>query len=247
MEFHVTIAGCCIGVSALYDSTRDFFRDYLTPDTPAFSVAVTQADIEFERQKSAAEDVREGHPVRNFPDSYLETIAVQRKVAEHLFDFDTLLVHGSVVAVDGVGYLFTAKSGTGKSTHTRLWREVFGDRAVMVDDDKPFLHLGETGVTVYGTPWNGKHGIGSNISVPLKAICILERGEENQIRPILPREAIFMLLQQSNRPQDPGKMARYMELIDRLTAGVAFYRMGCNMDPSAASVAYEGMCRQGEA
>ena len=156
-----------------------------------------------------------------------------------MLDFDTVLFHGSVIAVDGVGYLFTAKSGTGKSTHTRLWREYFGERAVMVNDDKPLLHIADT-VTAYGTPYNGKHRLGTNTSVPLKAICILTRAENNHIEPIT-REQYTMLLQQVYRPADMLKMVKTLELVDRLADGVKLYRLGCNMDISAAKVAYEGM------
>ena len=152
-----------------------------------------------------------------------------------------LRFHGSVVAVDGEGYLFTAKSGTGKSTHTRLWREVLGDRAVMVNDDKPFLCFSESGVLVCGSPWNGKHRLGANLTVPLKAVCILERGEENRIRSIAPKEALTMLVQQSNRPRAAQLMPKYLELLDRLAQGTDFYRLQCNMDPEAARIAYDTM------
>ena len=240
-HFVVRIADYMIGVNALLHTTRGFFIDYLTDAEPEFSVTVTPEDIAFERAKSAREDALEGIPTREYADAYLETIALQRKIAEKLFEFDTLLFHGSVVAVDGQAYLFTAKSGTGKSTHTRLWRELFGDRAVMVNDDKPFLRITDEGVIACGTPWNGKHRLGTNISLPLKAICVLERGEENQIRQIAGKDAVFMLLQQSNRPMNRALMPRYMELLDELSKKVAFYRMQCNMDPSAAVVSYETM------
>ena len=241
IQFRIRVAGCVAGATVLHESTRDYCAAYLTEDAADFSVAVTPEDMAFEREKSAREDALEGLPVRRLSDAMLETTALQRKIAERLFDYDTLLFHGSVVAVDGVGYLFTAKSGTGKSTHTRLWRQVFGDRAVMVNDDKPFLRITESGVEACGTPWKGKHGLGTNIRVPLRAICILERGQENRIRPIPAGEALFMLLQQSNRPLDPRKMPQYMELLDQLSAGVKFYRLECNMDPEAALVAFEGM------
>ena len=157
-----------------------------------------------------------------------------------MLDFNTVLFHGSVVAVDGVGYLFTAKSGTGKSTHTRLWREYFGNRAVMVNDDKPLLHIADT-VTAYGTPYNGKHRLGTNTSVPLKAICILTRAEDNHIEAITREQAYTMLLQQVYRPADMLKMTKTLELVDRLADSVKLYRLGCNMDISAAKIAYEGM------
>ena len=88
---------------------------------------------------------------------------IYRKIADALVDDGVILYHGSVIAVDGQGYLFTAKSGTGKSTHTALWRELFGERAVMVNDDKPLLRVKDDQVTVYGTPWNG-----NRLSDPVK-------------------------------------------------------------------------------
>lgn len=238
------IAGHVAAVKSIYPSTKRFCAEFLCDEVPDFSVSVTPEDICFEREKSAREDALEGIPVRQFTDAYLETIAVQRKIAEALFEYDTILFHGSVVAVDGTAYLFTAKSGTGKSTHTRLWREAFGDRAVMINDDKPFLGVDDTGVTAYGSPWNGKHGIGSNKSAPLKAICILLRGEENSICRISAKEAVSMLLQQSSRPQNKRMILQYMQLLDRITERVVFYQLRCNMESEAAMVAYETMANE---
>lgn len=129
------IADKVVEVTSIYDDVHKYCADYQTDEPADYSVITTQADIDFEREKSAREDEVEGIPVRHFSDSYLEELAVYRKIAEKMLEYDTVLFHGSVVAVDNVGYLFTAKSGTGKSTHTRLWREYFGDRAVMVNDD----------------------------------------------------------------------------------------------------------------
>lgn len=241
MEYTCKIAGQIVSVSVRYESTREFCKAYLCNGEPDFSIVVTEADIAYEREKHAREDHLAGYPTRTRSDAYLETIAVQRKIAEKLFEYDTLLFHGSVVAVDGIAYLFTAKSGTGKSTHTRLWREVFENRAVMINDDKPFLGITATGVLAYGSPWNGKHGLGTNSCVPLGAICILERGEKNHIQQISAKKAVFMLLQQSNRPMDGKLMSKYMEMIGRLADNVSFYQMACNMETEAARIAFEAM------
>ncbi len=235
------IADKVVEVNSIYDEVHEYCSEYLTDDQADYTVTTTQADIDYERKKSAREDEIEGIPVRRFSDSYLEELAVYRRIAEKMIEFDTVLFHGSVIAVDGAGYLFTAKSGTGKSTHTRLWRAYFGDRAVMVNDDKPLLHIAESGVIAYGTPYNGKHRLGSNISVPLKAICILNRSADNHIEPISFEQAYNMLVQQVYRPADMLKMAKTLELVDRLADSVNFYRLGCNMDISAAKVAFEGM------
>ena len=240
-QFIMKIAGRVVCVNAQYPSTREYCKAYICDGEPDFSVEITPQDIDLECKISAQERAIEGLQPYNFQAFQLERTALQRKLAEKLFEYDTLVFHGSVIAVDGEGYLFTAKSGTGKSTHTRLWREMLGDRAVMVNDDKPFLRVKSDGVSAYGSPWNGKHGLGNNVEVPLKAICILERGEQNEIRRISAKEAVVMLLQQSNRPKQPQLMLKYMELLESIAGKTAFYRLKCNMDPEAAQVSYHAM------
>ena len=231
-----------IAITVLHEDTARLCADYIAAGgRPDLTVRTDQADIDFEREKSAREAAREGAPLRHFPDGYLETLAVLRKIAERMPFFDTILFHGSCVAVDGQGYLFTAKSGTGKSTHTRLWREYLGERALMVNDDKPLIRLTEQGAVICGTPWNGKHRLSTNISVPLKALCLLERGEENTIRQIPSAEALPFLLQQVYRPGDREALVRTLDLIGRLSGSVRLYRLSCNMDPQAAVTAYEAM------
>ena len=238
---NIRLANHVICVETLYLNIAQSYPDYLDEGQAGFKIEISEHDISYERAKTIREDAYEGLTPREYPDAYLETTAIQRKITEKFFEYNILLFHGSVIAVDGVAYLFTAKSGTGKSTHTRLWREMFGDRAVMVNDDKPFLKLTEEGVIACGSPWNGKHRLGSNIMVPLKAICVLERGEENEITRIPSRDALQMLFQQSSRPMNRALMPKYMELVDRLANSVEFYRLKCNMDPEAAKVSFEGM------
>lgn len=242
-EFLIEIAGYTAAVSSLFESTKDYCRNYLTGKAPHFSVTVSREDLAFEQEALRQEALEEGIKIRKFTDPFLERTAIQRKFAEFLFDRGVLMTHGSTVAVDGKAYLFTAKCGTGKSTHTRLWRQVFGDRAVMVNDDKPFLKITESGVLACGSPWSGKHGLDTNITAPLQGICILQRGTENQIRRITPEEAIPMLLHQSYCPLDPEKRVRFEELVSLLAEKTPLWQMACNMDPSAAEVSHSAMCR----
>jgi len=242
-QFTSYFGGYSFDITYLYSATESYCEKYLCNEESDITIVLNQSDITFERQKAAREDALEGFPAREYSDAYLETLALLRKVTEALFDYDTILFHGSVIAVDNKAYLFTAKRGTGKSTHTRLWREMLGDRAIMVNDDKPFLKIDPEGITACGSPWMGKHRLGSNIQVPLKAICILERGAENQICRIDPKDAVHMLLQQSSRPMDRKKFPQYLDLIDQLCQKVEFYRLNCNMDPEAARIAYEAMSK----
>lgn len=240
-NFTIKLTDKNIAVSSLHSFVKEYCKDYLTSEPEDLSIYISQSDIDYEREKSRQEDIKENMPVRDFPDYYLETLAVYRRIADKLIDFNTILFHGSVISVDGIGYLFTAKSGTGKSTHTRLWREYFRERAVMVNDDKPLIRITENGAAVYGTPWDGKHRLSTNISVPLKAVCILERSAENHIEEITAKQAYNMLVQQVHKPKEPQRLMKTLNLIDRLTEKVGLYRLGCNMDISTAEAAYNTM------
>lgn len=239
--FRIEIAGSVFQITSLFDSTRDYCRNYLTEKAAHFSLAVFPEDLLSEQQFLDEEAREEGLKRRKFTDPFLERTALQRKVAECLFSRDTLLFHGSAVAVDGKGYLFTASCGTGKSTHTRLWREVFRNRAVMVNDDKPFLKITEAGILMYGAPWSGKHGLDTNICVPLQGICILSRGTENVIHPLSPAEALPMLAHQSCAPSDSGQQPRFRQLVEALSGAVPLWHMACTKDPAAAWVSFEAM------
>ena len=228
-----------ISICSINSEIHDLCKDYQTEGTAEISVKIKKTDIEKERIRSINDDNQKGIPHRQFSDDYLETLAVYRQIAEKMPFFNVVLFHGSAISVDGQGYLFTAKSGTGKSTHTRLWRELLGERAVMVNDDKPLIRITDTDVIVYGTPWDGKHRLSNNIAVPLRSICILDRAEENSIREITKEEAYPMLVQQVYRPSDNDAMIKTLELIDRLD--VRLYHLSCNMDISAAQLAFSTM------
>ena len=244
-EFHLKIAGAVAAITSLFDSTPHYLRAYLTEEAPHFSVTVTEENLRFEQAELDAEAVEEGFRRRVFTDPFLERAAIQRAFAEFLFERNVLLIHGSAVAVDGKAYLFMARSGTGKSTHTRYWREAFGQRAVMINDDKPFLQLTVDGAVAFGSPWSGKHGLDSNISAPLAGICILERGMENEIWPISPEEALPMALRQGYCPMDQKKHAQFEALIRQMVETVPLWRMRCTKAPEAAHIAYDAMKKPG--
>ena len=238
----IELAGITFRILSQYPDIERLCHAYKTMDPPEIELRISLGDITLERERSARDDIRCGRQVKDWPDGYLETLAVYRKIAERMPAYNTFLFHGSCVAVDGIGYLFTAKSGTGKSTHSRLWRELLGDRAVMVNDDKPLIRVNPDGTaTVYGTPWDGKHHLSTNIAVPLKAICILERAKQNTIRQITAGEAYPMLLQQAYRPMDSTALSKTLTLIDKLAASVSLWGLGCNTDIEAARIAYETM------
>ena len=230
------IAGLATCVQPMFSSTREYCRPYLTQRQPEFFIEITTEDLLRQQALLDEEADREGLRRRTFTEPFLERTVIQEKIAEKLLERATILLHGSTVAVDGQAYLFTAPCGTGKSTHTRLWREQFSDRAVMVNDDKVFLQLRPEGVWAYGSPWTGKHGIGTNISVPLKGICFLQRGTENRIQKAMPEKWLPELIHQSFLPEE-----RYSPLVLQLAQKVPLWEMYCTKDPQAAAVAYAAM------
>ena len=232
----IEIAGLATHVQPLYGSTKEYCRPYLTDREAEFFIEITVEDLIRQQALLDQEADREGLRRRKFTDPFLERTVIQEKIAEKLLERDTLLLHGSTVAMDGQAYLFTAPCGTGKSTHTRLWREQFGDRAVMVNDDKVFLQLRQNSVWAYGSPWTGKHGIGTNISVPLKGICFLQRGTENKIQKAMPEKWLPELIHQSFLPEE-----QYSDLVLRLAQKIPLWEMSCTKDPQAATIAYEAM------
>ena len=160
-----------------------------------------------------------------------------------LLDFGGFMLHSSGVAYENKAYLFSAASGTGKSTHTEIWQKVFGeDKAVIINDDKPVIRADGGSFFAYGTPWSGKSDKNLNIKVPLQGICFLERSKTNHIERISSKEAVMLILNQTVRPPELDIMDKLLVILDGLLKTVPVYRLGCNMEDEAAIVSYKGMC-----
>ena len=239
--FTIQIAGLAVGVQPLFISTREYFRAYLSEREPEILIEVLDSDLVYEQQMLDREALEEGLKFRKFTGPFLERAVIQRKVAVALLGKDTLMVHGSTVSVDGCAYLFAAPCGTGKSTHTRLWREIFGSRAVMVNDDKPFLTISSSGVIAHGSPWSGKHGLDTNISVPLRGICLLRRGSDNRISQVTAEDCYDELLHYCFVPEGDTLREKANTLVKELVHSIPLWRLECNKAPQAALVSYQAM------
>ena len=110
--------------------------------------------------------------------SLLITSMVRMAFSQRILFFEGFSIHSSVVVKDGKGYLFLGKSGTGKSTHTRLWMQTFKD-AWLLNDDNPMLRFVDGVLTVYGSPWSGKTPCYRNSSVPVGGIVRLSQAKTN--------------------------------------------------------------------
>lgn len=240
-SFKLKVAGLVAHVHPLYLSTKEYLRSYLTDENPDLCIHVSDEDLLHEQKMLELEAIEEGLKIRKFTNPFLERTAIQRCMAMELLNRNTILLHGSTIAVDGKAYLFTAPCGTGKSTHTRLWREAFGDRAVMINDDKAFLEITDSKVYAYGSPWSGKHGLDTNACVPLKGICFLRRGVCNEIIPALAENWIPELQHQCFVPEDSSGAAKVDSLIRSMTKIVPLWEMCCTKEHEAALIAYSAM------
>ena len=244
--FLMILAGIPVRVTPLSDTLAVFCKDYLSDDPVpdrnpqsgdpegGFSVELTEADIEKERSLQTED-------AEGCSDAYLETLALCRAVSERMPFFDRFLFHGSAVKLDGNGYLFAAPSGGGKSTHAKLWADTFGERCSYVNDDKPFLAVENGTVTVYGSPWNGKHHRGSNTSAPLKAVCFIVKAKENVLSQVDKKEVFPLLLRQTYRPYDPAANGQTVGLLSKAASALSFWRMACNISEAAARICASGM------
>lgn len=227
--FTVKLADLPICIHNRYGYTEEMCKDYLTDEPPVITVRISEEDI-------AAED--DG---RHLPAAYLESVAVYRKICNEILPYGAFLLHAAVLAVDGEAYAFSADSGTGKTTHIRLWGKKFGNRCQVINGDKPLVRVVDGRVFVYGTPWSGKEGWHTNAKAPLKALCFLERSEKNRIERISDGDSLPLLFSQLMVPTDPVAAGMLMDSLDRLLSTVPCFLLGCNMEREAADVAYNAM------
>jgi len=160
-----------------------------------------------------------------------------------MLQYGGFMLHSSAVIMDGKAYLFSAPSGTGKSTHTGLWQKVFGDRAQILNDDKPAIRAFENGVFAYGTPWSGKTDMNINVKAPIAGICFIERSEKNWIKKIDTNSALSGLLNQTIRPFEMKNMDLLLGHIEKVLMSVPVYKMGCNISEEAAIMAHREMSK----
>lgn len=249
-------ADVAVTISTLYEYTHRMAYDYRCEETPQLNIETNMADIEKERQiyirqqmSNGANDCDDATDENLVPDEhqfemnanlhvtdeYLEFLAVQRKLAEMLCDYDVCLCHGSAVSVDGKTLLLTGKSGAGKSTHALFCKAVFGSRCEIINDDKPFLRFFENGVRVYGSPWDGKHRRSCNGSGELIAVALIVQSNENKVEHLETSQIPVLLMQQVHMQVSREHKLKLMELIERLSK-VDFYKINCTNEPNAAIV-----------
>ena len=235
MNLH-KIAGLYVDLGYKYDTMKKQAPLYKTDDTceePHMKIYLSDEFLE-EKQKEM--------PILDL--SACEYFFTGAVFYAGLIRFGGFMLHSSAVVMDGKAYLFTADSGTGKSTHTSLWKKTFGeDRVQILNDDKPAIRIAKEGVYACGTPWSGKTSQNINKIVPVAAIGFLERSEENWIERRNGGEMVGKLLKQTVRPPVKEEMDALLTYVDKVLTEVPVYALGVNMSEDAARMAYETMSK----
>jgi len=210
-------------------------KKYLTDDKNVFVPAIS-IHTDMKQLKRQGESL-------NYSDDILAYLYEGNEFARQILKFDGIRLHSSAVVVNGNAYLFSAPCGTGKSTHTSKWLDLFGDKAFIINDDKPIMRIINKEFYIYGSPWSGKHDISVNTSAKLKGICFLKRDNRNWIKSMDSKEAIKQILFSTRYKCSSEQMLKKLEIIDKIIANIPIYEMGCTPTIEAAQMAYDYMSK----
>ena len=226
------IAGQYVDMAPKYRHLQEYAEKYL------YDGQVGEDVIKIGHSEEYLQKKRERSPHLSLSDC--EYIYSGADFASALIERNGFVLHSSAVGYNGYAYIFSAASGTGKSTHTAFWQEVFGsDNTVIINDDKPAVIERDGEFYASGTPFSGKSSLNSDVSYPIRALCFIHRSEENEIKRISAGEAVSLIMEQTLRPSNMLKMQNLLSLLDRFLKKVPVYSLGVAYSPSSAVFAYE--------
>ena len=235
-SFKIKCANLVIEIGYKLEHTKKHCKEYIVDDEllADFSVVPTESDYEYIKGYIPEET-----------DEEIELVTILYLLADRIIRFDSYIMHGAALCIDGKGVIFSAPSGTGKTTQMRLWQKAFGERVLPVNGDKPIISRGSDEVLVSGSPFCGKEGYSSNITVPLKAICFIERAAENSIVRLKADEILKRIFHQLFVPRIGSEMMdKALDFVGVLIEKVDIYLLKCNMDVDAALTAYNDIFKK---
>ena len=229
VDFKIKIANKVLDINAFNETTKRYCRNFLSEEKEDYVITMTEEDLKNESSNSIDGKVYVNE----------EISALYRKIANLFVEDNILVFHGSSFKVNNCGFIVTARSGVGKSTHVNLLKELLGDELVYINDDKPLLEVKDD-ITIFSNPWNGKERRGNNTCAPLKAILFLGRSEKPNFKKIINKEEIYIkLLSQTYLPKGKAKREKALKLVDKLLKQTDFYEINVNMGEESAKMTYK--------
>ena len=168
-----------------------------------------------------------------------QTEAIQELILVGFYSYmslrQTLLMHASAVSWNGQGLVFTAPSGTGKTTQAELWARYKG--AKILNGDKVFLKQEENAIHAWGSPWKGSSPYALNESAPLKAIVVLRQAKKNTIRRLDTLEAMELFVPHVFFPKWDEKCEQaVLDFLDVVMSQTPIYLLCCRPDEEAVEL-----------
>ena len=237
MERIYNIAGLNILIDAQYKETEIFLKNFEVKNLNNFDESIKISQLEFDRQMEL---------VNVFEPSFVEHQCILSRLCAILINkYNGCIFHGSAVKYNDAGYIFTAPSGTGKSTHVNNLKKLLGSEIEYINDDKPIIKVENNIPYVYGSPWQGKHYLGGNIKTKLKAIIFLVRSEENFVKELSFNEFLCKLLSQIQNPNSSIEGQTLLDIILAINnSQVKFYVLNCNKEMSSANCTFENILKR---
>lgn len=225
----IEIANVKIKIDNKYPHLKKLCEDYIIDSNSYdFSVSVSSEEIEAEKAQTNG----------TFSDGYYEASCIYRKICQELLNYNCFLIHACTIKIDNYAYLLLAKSGTGKTTHSLLLKELLKERLSYINGDKPIIRIKDGIPYAYGTPWNGKERFGENTYAPIKALVFIERAENNSIKTISKDELLSKIIHQILIPNTVSGVNKTFDLLNATLSHTKQYLLKCNMDISAAICSY---------
>ena len=221
------IAGLKVEMQPQFSRLRSQCQSYRSSGIPVITVKPDPRDMSMPWME-------------RYPEEEREYICCSAAFCRGILAHGRFFLHASAVVSEDWAYLFSAPSGTGKSTHTALWTNLYPGSYIL-NDDKPVIWPDKGRITAWGTPFSGKSDLQVNRGVPLKGICFLKQAGENRIRPVPPAEALALLLGNTWRPENSCDMARLLDMIGQVAASIPVYELSCTQSAEAAKLTYAVM------
>ena len=229
INFKIKIANKVLDINAFNETTKRYCRNFLSEEKEDYVINMTEEDLKNESSNSIDGKVYVNE----------EISALYRKIADLFVEEDILVFHGSSFKVNNCGFIVTARSGVGKSTHVNLLKELLGDELIYINDDKPLLEVKDD-IIIFSNPWYGKERRGNNTSAHLKAILFLGRSEEPNYKKIINKEEIYIkLMSQTYLPKEKSKREKALKLVDKLLKHTNFYEINVNMNEESIKMTKE--------
>lgn len=225
----IKVADFVFEINNLYRYSEKFVQNYITKEEADCFINISPEILEKRKAKLKGD----------YPIHYVEFLEIYRAICDYVVSHGGMLMHGAVIEYNSKAYMFTAPSGTGKTTHIRQWKKLYGDKVQIINGDKPLIRYIDGKFYVYGTPWCGKEHYNRNTKAPLEGIVLLSRGEENSIEKISPEVFNAFLLKQIYMPKNHEGIVLALDFADRLFSSVPLYSLKCNISTDAARVACE--------